>query len=337
MLSKEYLIKQEQCCGRGCLMCPYIPRHKQGSSKIMNQLGYACINMHLSQQKPKVYTGRSMIKRTFTEKGINYASELGLQNTKDLFTIIKWNNENGFKFFRITSNLFPWCSEYKLEDMPDHWEIAGILGEIGKYVDENNMRITSHPGPFNVLTSPHEHVVENCIKDLSVHGEVFDMMGLSRTPYNKINIHIGGVYGDKKSAMERFCKNFHRLPESVKSRLTVENDDKASMYSVVDLYEGVYKVIGIPIVFDYHHHRFNTGGLSEEDALEVAISTWVDVVPVVHYSESRSIEQEDPKIRPQAHPDYVYDYINTYDNRVDIMVEAKAKELAVLKYMELHG
>ena len=302
-----------------------------------NNMGYACINMHLSQQKPKVYTGRSMIKRTFTEKGINYASELGLQNTKDLFTIIKWNNENGFKFFRITSNLFPWCSEYKLEDMPDHWEIAGILGEIGKYVDENNMRITSHPGPFNVLTSPHEHVVENCIKDLSIHGEVFDMMGLSRTPYNKINIHIGGVYGDKKSAMERFCKNFERLPESVKSRLTVENDDKATMYSVKDLFYGVYAVIGIPIVFDYHHHRFNDGGLTEEGALKVAISTWGDIKPVVHYSESRNIEQEDDKIRPQAHSDYVYDYIDTYGNKVDIMVEAKAKELAVLKYKELHG
>ena len=300
-------------------------------------MGYACINMHLSEQKPKVYTGRSMIKRTFKSKGIEYASELGLANCKDLFEIIKWNKENGFNFFRITSNLFPWSSEYKLEDMPHHWEICGILGEIGKYVDEHKMRITSHPGPFNVLTSPHPHVVDNCIKDLSIHGEVFDMMGLSRTPYNKINIHIGGVYGDKVSAMERFCTNFHRLPESVKSRLTVENDDKATMYSVVDLYEGVYKVIGIPIVFDYHHHRFNTGGLSEEDALEVAISTWGDVIPVVHYSESRSIEQEDDKIRPQAHSDYVYDYIDTYDNRVDIMVEAKAKELAVLKYKEVHG
>jgi len=303
----------------------------------MNRMGYACINMHLSEQKPKVYTGRSMIKRTFKSKGIEYASELGLANCKDLFEIIKWNKENGFNFFRITSNLFPWSSEYKLEDMPHHWEICGILGEIGKYVDEHKMRITSHPGPFNVLTSPHPHVVDNCIKDLSIHGEVFDMMGLSRTPYNKINIHIGGVYGDKVSAMERFCTNFHRLPESVKSRLTVENDDKATMYSVVDLYEGVYKVIGIPIVFDYHHHRFNTGGLSEEDALEVAISTWGDVIPVVHYSESRSIEQEDDKIRPQAHSDYVYDYIDTYDNRVDIMVEAKAKELAVLKYKEVHG
>ena len=303
----------------------------------MNRMGYACINMQLSNQKPRVYTGRSMIKRTFKSKGINYASELGLQNCKDLLEIIKWNHENGFNFFRITSNLFPWCSEYKLSDMPDYDEICDVLSNAGSYAIDNDIRITCHPGPFNVLTSPHEHVVENCIKDLTTHGEVFDLMNLSRTPYNKINIHIGGAYGDKVSSMERFCKNFHRLPDSVKSRLTVENDDKASMYSVVDLYEGVYKVIGIPIVFDYHHHRFCDGGLSEEDALEVAISTWNNIVPVVHYSESRNIEQEDNKIRPQAHSDYVYDYIDTYGNRVDIMVEAKAKELAVLKYKEIHN
>ena len=302
----------------------------------MNRMGYACINMQLSSQKPKIYTGRSMIKRTFQSKGINYASQLGLQNCKDLLEIIKWNNENGFNFFRITSNLFPWCSEYDLKDMPDYDEICDILSEAGRYAIDNDIRITSHPGPFNVLTSPHPHVVENCIKDLSIHGEVFDMMGLSRTPYNKINIHIGGVYGDKVSAMERFCENFHRLPDSVKTRLTVENDDKATMYSVTDLYEGVYCKIGIPIVFDYHHHRFCDGGLSEEDALEIAISTWGDIVPVVHYSESRNIEQEDDKIRPQAHSDYVRDYIDTYGNRVDIMVEAKHKELAVLKYKEIH-
>ena len=302
----------------------------------MNRMGYACINMHLSKQKPRVYTGRSMIKRTFKSKGINYASELGLQNCKDLLEIIKWNNENGFNFFRITSNLFPWCSEYDLKDMPDYNEICDILSEAGRYAIDNDIRITSHPGPFNVLTSPHPHVVDNCIKDLSIHGEVFDLMNLSRTPYNKINIHIGGAYGDKVSSMERFCENFHRLPESVKTRLTVENDDKATMYSVKDLYEGVYCKIGIPIVFDYHHHRFCTGGLTEEDALEVAISTWNNIVPVVHYSESRNIEQEDDKIRPQAHSDYVYDYIDTYGNRVDIMVEAKHKELVVLKYKKIH-
>ena len=301
-------------------------------------IGYACINMQLSSQKPKIYTGRSMIKRTFKAKGIEYASELGLQNCKDLFEIVKWNNENGFPFFRITSNLFPWSSEYKLKDMPDHQEICDVLDEVGKYVADNSMRITSHPGPFNVLTSPHPHVVTNCIKDLSIHGEVFDMMGLSRTPYNKINIHIGGAYGDKESAMARFCVNFERLPDSVKSRLTVENDDKATMYSVRDLYDGVYTRIGIPIVFDYHHHQFCTGDLSEQQALELAMSTWPDgITPATHYSESRRDEQENPKIKPQAHSDYVYKKIETYGNVIDVMVEAKAKELAVQKYKELHS
>ena len=310
-------------------------------------IGYACINMQLSYPQkyggqPKgvqpITTGRTMIKRTFKAKGISYASDLGLQNTKDLFEIIKWNNENGFPFFRITSNLFPGSSEYKLREMPDYHEIGGILANVGKYVADNNMRITSHPGPFNVLTSPHPHVVTNCITDLSIHGEVFDMIGLSRTPYNKINIHIGGAYGDKESAMKRFCENFERLPDSVKSRLTVENDDKASMYSVKDLYYGVYKHIGIPIVFDYHHHKFCDGGLSEQEALEMAISSWPkDITPATHYSESRREEQEDMSIRVQAHSDYVLNKIETYGNTIDVMVEAKHKELAVKKYLELHG
>jgi UV DNA damage endonuclease len=156
-----------------------------------------------------------------------------------------------------------------------------------------------------------------------------DFMGLSRTPYNKLNIHCNGVYGDKQSAMDRFCKNFERLPESVQTRLTVENDDKASMYSVKDLYEGIHKRIGIPIVFDYHHYKFNTGEQTEQEALEMALSTWGDIKPVVHYSESRSEEQLDESIKPQAHSDLIKGLPNTYGHDVDIMVEAKHKELAI--------
>ena len=310
-------------------------------------LGYACINMQLSypQQyggkergvKP-ITTGRSMIKRTFESKGLDYASKLTLANAMDLDKIIDWNILNGFNFFRITSGLAPWKSEYKWTDLKDLDEIKIYLHSAGVKAKTHNLRITSHPGPFNVLTSPHQHVVDNCVNDLSMHGDVFDMMGLSRTHFNKINIHIGGAYGDKPASMKRFCKNFELLPESVKSRLTVENDDKASMYSVKELYNGIYKRIGVPIVFDYHHHRFCDGGLSEQEALELAISTWPkDITPATHYSESRSVEKEDDKIRPQAHSDYVYDKINTYGNDIDIMIEAKRKELAVAKYLELHG
>jgi len=310
-------------------------------------LGYACINMQLSYPqkyggKPKgvspITTGRSMIKRTFESKGLDYASELTLANAMDLNQIVQWNVINGYKFFRITSGLAPWKSEYDWDDLKDIDEIKGYLSSVGWVVNKHKLRITSHPGPFNVLTSPHEHVVENCISDLTMHGDVFDMIGLSRTPFNKINIHIGGAYGDKPKSMERFCKNFERLPNKVKSRLTVENDDKQSMYSVKELYDGVYSNIGVPIVFDYHHHRFCDGGLSEQEALELAISTWPKgITPATHYSESRSVEQEDDKIRPQAHSDYVYEKINTYGNDIDIMIEAKRKELAVAKYLELHG
>ena len=310
-------------------------------------IGYACINMQLSYPqkyggkergvKP-ITTGRSMIKRTFDTKGIDYASELTLANAMDLDKIMDWNILNGYNFFRITSGLAPWKSEYEWDDLKDIERIRMYLHSAGVKAKTHNLRITSHPGPFNVLTSPHPHVVDNCVSDLTDHGEVFDMMGLSRTPYNKINIHIGGAYGDKESAMERFCVNFERLPDSVKSRLTVENDDKASMYSVKDLYEGVYKRIGIPIVFDYHHHKFCTGDLSEQQALEMAISTWPDdITPATHYSESRRDEQKDETIRVQAHSDYVYDKIETYGNEIDVMVEAKHKELAVQKYKELHS
>jgi len=309
-----------------------------------NNFGYACINMQLAypdkygnSAKSRIFSARSMIKSTFLKKGINYASELALKNCEDLFEVIKWNKKNNFNFFRITSDLFPWCSEYDLTDLPNYYEIEKVLSKIGIFVKQNSMRITSHPGPFNVLTSPNENVVKNCVHDLSIQGQTFDLMELSATPFNKINIHIGGAYGDKKAAMKRFCENFKLLPCYVKKRLTVENDDRASLYSVKDLYEGVFKVIGIPIVFDYHHHSFCNGGQSEEEALNLAVSTWGSVRPVVHYSESRSIEKKDDSIKPHAHSDYVYNLINTYNHNLDIMIEAKHKELAVKKYLEIHG
>ena len=298
----------------------------------MTNLGYACINMTL--RKKKITTNRSMIKRTFLKEGITRSSDLALQNTRDLIEIIKWNHQNDFKLFRMTSDLVPWASEFSLSSMPDYRKISTLLQGAGRLAEKYGQRITSHPGPFNVLVSPSDRVVNNTIRDLSIHGEIFDLMGLSRTPYNKINIHCNGVYGDKMSAMDRFGKNFERLPESVQTRLTVENDDKGSMYSVKDLMY-IHERIGIPIVFDYHHHTFNTGGLTEQEALELAMSTWGDIKPIVHYSESRTLEDETAK--PQAHSDFIYSEINTYGHDLDIVVEAKKKELTVQKYLSIFG
>jgi len=293
-------------------------------------LGYACINMSLGKN---VTTNRSMVKRTFNEKGLDYVSELALANSKDVLKILVWNKNNNIKFFRLSSALVPWGDGLDLTTLKDYNEISTALRKAGDYAKANGIRITSHPGPFVVLTSPKENVVEAAIKDLELHGKIFDLLGLSQTPYNKINIHCNGVYGDKLSAMNRFCENYLRLSDSVKNRLTVENDDKASMYNVKDLMY-IHNRINIPIVFDYHHHLFNTGDLSEEEALKLAITTWGDITPVVHYSESKALHEENTKLKPQAHSDYIKSLPNTYGLDVDIMVEAKAKELAILPFIK---
>jgi UV DNA damage endonuclease len=133
--------------------------------------------------------------------------------------------------------------------------------------------------------------------------------------------------------MDRFCLNFHRLSDSVKSRLTIENDDKASMYSIKDLMY-IHNKIGIPIVFDYHHHKFCTGDLSEEQALKLAATTWPKgITPIVHYSESKSLHENNSKLKPQAHSDYINSLPNIYKLDVDIMVEAKAKDKAIIPFI----
>ena len=294
-------------------------------------LGYACINMNLS--KNKIMTNRTMRRKTFDSKGLDYVSELSLQNVKDLKTIIRWNNEFGIKLFRLSSQIFPWMEEYEFSDLKDYSEISDLMLEVGEIATNNNQRLTMHPGPYHCLASPNEKVVQRTILGLNKHSEQFDMMGYEPSNYNKINIHVGGAYGDKKSTLERFCKNFELLDENTRKRLVIENDDSPNEFSVKELFDGIYQHIGIPITFDYFHHKFNTGGLTEEEALKLASITWPEGInQCCHYSESRRKEKLDESIKPTAHSDLIYDRINTYGLNPDIVIEAKHKELAILNY-----
>ena len=296
------------------------------------KLGYACINSTL-QAAGGITTNRGMRQKTFNERGLPYVSELALQNVKDLENIVRWNWEMGIRLFRMSSDIFPWMTFYEFEQLPDYPMIDIYLKNIGALAEKYGQRLTFHPSHFNALGSPNPIVVEKAVKELNKHGEIMDIMGLSATVYNKINIHVGGAYGDKKATLNRWCDNFNKLNDSTKSRLTIENDDKANMYSVGELYWGIHKVVGIPIVFDYYHHKFCTGGLSEQEALNVAISTWPkDITPCCHYSESRRKEHLDESIRAQAHSDLISGIIESYGLDIDVVVEAKHKELAVLNY-----
>ena len=296
------------------------------------KLGYACINSTL-QAAGGITTNRGMRQKTFNERGLPYVSELALQNVKDLENIVKWNEEMGIKLFRMSSDLFPWMTFYEFEQLPDYPMIDVYLKNIGALAEEYGQRLTFHPSHFNALGSPNPVVVEKAIKELNKHSEIMDLMGLSATVYNKINIHVGGAYGDKKSTLERWINNYYLLDPNTQMRLTIENDDKANMYSVKELYKGISEQCGVPIVFDYFHHKFCTGGLSEQEALELAVSTWPkDIVPCTHYSESRRKEHLDESIKAQAHSDLICGIIESYGLDIDVVVEAKHKELAVLNY-----
>ena len=299
------------------------------------KLGYACINMTL-QAAGGITTNRGMRQKTFNERGLSYVSELALQNVKDLETIIKWNEEMGIKLFRMSSDLFPWMTLYDFEQLPDYPMIDVYLKNIGALSAKYNQRLTFHPGHFNALGSPNPIVVEKTINELNKHSQIMDIMGLSITPYNKINIHIAGAYGNKQATLKRWIDNYYKLDYNTQRRLTVENDDKENMYSVKELYKGISEQCGVPIVFDYYHHKFCTGGLTEKEALELAVSTWHGITPCTHYSESRRKEHLDESIKAQAHSDLIYNKIPTYDNKFDCVVEAKHKELAVINYNEKH-
>jgi len=327
----------------------------------MIRFGYACINMQLSKQG--IRTGRTMIDRKFREGGMPLASRISLDNARDLIKILRWNEQQGIRLFRIGSELFPRWNHYELRDLPDYDLIAATLREAGDYARAHGHRLTTHPGPFHILGSPDATVVDNSIVGLERHSEMFDLLGYAPSFDNKINIHIGATYGDKPATIQRWIQNYSRLSESCRARLVVENDDKASMYSVRDLYDMVHAVTGIPITFDYWHHTFNTGDLSEQEAFFMARDTWSKhgVTQCTHYSESRRREQqllietmfehngismdniaqwptfhkhykEFSKIKEQAHADFITQLPDTYGvDALDVVVEAKAKELALEK------
>jgi UV DNA damage endonuclease len=298
------------------------------------QFGYACLNTTLSSMKPRIMTSRGMIRRTYGVKGLSYASALSVQNTADLARYIQWNHEHDIKVFRITSCMFPWHSEYNLIDLPDYDQIVSNLQAAGNLARRYNQRLSTHPGQFNVLTSHREHVVLNSLDELDKHGQVFDLMGLPNSPAAKINIHIGGAYGDRASAMDRWCKNYERLSDSTKSRLTVENDDKLKLYSTKMLYDNIVKRTGTPIVFDSHHFSCGPQDSTYKEAFQMAADSWPrGIRQQCHHSNSRKFH-EDPTARVNAHSDWYYEAFNDCGNSVDVVLECKKKEQALFKYIK---
>jgi UV DNA damage endonuclease len=296
-----------------------------------HNVGYCCINTTL--QKHDITTSRGMIQRTFKERGLKYASELALKNAQDLLSILTWNADHKVSVFRMGSDIFPWASQYNFTDLPHYYQILDELQLAGDIAESTGQRLSFHPDHFVKLGSAKPDVVTNSIRELEMHSTIMDFMGLSTSYNNPINIHVGMNFS--QDVIDRWLAAYHQLSDNCKARLVVENDDKASGFSVQQLYDNFYKVINIPITFDYFHHEFHPDGLTTEQAARLAASTWPEgIVPLFHYSESKNIN-ENVNGNPRAHSDYAFSKLDDFGMTLDIDLECKAKELALFKYREL--
>ena len=283
------------------------------------------------KKKEFVTVNRGMVRRTFDAKGLPYVSELVIENLKDTLKLLEYNIKNNIYIYRMSSDSFPWMSEYEFSDLPKFPAIRTYMKLIGKKVKDHGIRISYHPGPFNVLASENPLVVTKTIKELNKHAELMDLMELDQTTFYPINIHINTTQPTRELAAERFCKEFENLSESCKKRLVVENDDGANQYSVKMLYDWVHQVIGIPITFDQHHYNYGPQDQTMEEALRLAHSTWKTRV-LTHMSSPKTLE--DTSGKNIAHADYIYEEIKTFGLDFDTEIEAKAKDLAVFKYRQ---
>ncbi len=297
------------------------------------RIGYCCINLSMNtnrKKKDQIQVNRGMVKKTFQSKGPEYVSDLIVLNLNDTLKVLEWNVKNNIFVYRLSSDSFPWMTEYEFHDLPKFNKISETLKHIGDFIKTNSIRVSYHPGPFNVLGSENPNVVKKTIYELNQHSKLMDLMGLDQTTYYPINIHVNTTRPSRELAAIRFCENYYHLSESCQKRLTVENDDKDSQYSVKILHDLVYSKIGIPIVFDQLHFKFGPQDQSMESALKLSLSTW-KTIPMTHMSSSRKLE--DIKSRSTAHADLIYEKIETFGMDFDVEIEAKSKDIAVLDYL----
>jgi len=253
-------------------------------------------------------------------------------NARNLLLAVEAVQRLGIGAFRIMSPLFPRMTHpdvgYRLEALPEGGQISLLLEKVRGFARDNNIRLSFHPDQFVVLSSPNPAVVANSIQELEYQARLAEAVGA-----DVINIHAGGVYGDKQAALQRFSRVFPSLPECVKSRLTLENDDVS--YTVHDLLP-VCEQLSIPLVYDVHHHRCNPDNLTSEEATRLAGETWYRAgrEQYCHISSPRAGWGGG---NPRPHADYIdpADVPECWRGRqMTVDIEAKAKELAVVRLME---
>ena len=286
------------------------------------KIGYPCINRTIGCTADKTFRLKSYSEDRLIETVKN--------NLSCLLNILKFNVENNLLFFRITSDLIPFASHPVNQfDWINYFK--DTFGEIGHFIKAHNIRISMHPDQFIVLNSPDEGVFKRSVAELAYHAQLLDAMNLENDA--KIQLHVGGVYRHKQKSIERFALRFSQLPDTVQSRLVIENDDRP--YTLQDCIS-LHAMTGIPILFDSFHHQTNSSGEDFEKAIALITDTWNsdDGIPMVDYS-SQSIGNRKGNHAESIDLDDFQTFITVtspYD--FDIMLEIKDKEASALIAIE---
>lgn len=284
-------------------------------------IGYASMNIDVEPQKYK----------TCRKENINNDNLYHLiqHNLKVLENTIDYNIKNNNKMFRVSSSLIPFGSS-ELNTL--NWEdtFKDVFSHLKNKIEANEIRISVHPGQYTVLNSPNKEVVENAILDLKYHAKLIQL--LSPQNNSKIILHVGGVYGNKEDAMNRFVDVYlNRLSDEIKAHLVIENDDR--LFTVADVL-WISSKTKVPVVFDNLHHEINPS--LENEPIQIIINkvleTWHGEKPKFHYS------QQAQGKRIGAHSDtidlgkFIKDYHEIYYSaNVDIMLEVKDKNRSFMK------
>lgn len=296
-------------------------------------LGYCCINSTLRKRKEPIFCSRTCRLATIKERGVEYSYELAHKNLDDLVIILRWNYLKKIYNYRMSSDMFPFSSHQDYHQIYDWQQFLPKLRRIGQISKKYNIRLTFHPGQFNVISSHNEDTVVKSIIEIDIHSKIMDFMNLNSN--STIVIHGGSKNGGKDVALNRFKTNFIRLSESSRKRLVLENCEM--MYSIEDLLD-ISQELSIPIVVDSHHHNINPGSRKLGELISDVLSVWDkrNIIPIFHVSQSKpGVLLSDNLTKRRAHSDYVTaipdEFLSIAQTRLlYIDVEAKCKERAVV-------
>ena len=284
-------------------------------------IGYACLTVGVPETDQK-----SCIQKNASETRL---LELIAHNLNSLENIIDYNIKNNIKMFRISSDLITFGSSPV--NSLKWWNIFSThLKEIGNKIKNNGIRVSMHPGQYTVLNSPNEDVVKRAIEDLNYHTKVLDSLGVG--PEHKIVLHIGGIYNDKKQAINRFMTNYLQLEDAVKARLVIENDDKS--YNINEVLE-IGIALNMPVIFDNLHHKINSVIQNEGDFywINECRKTWKekDGHQKIHYSQQNPLKKTGSHSISIGINEFMTFYENLNREDIDIMLEVKDKNLSAMK------